>query len=721
MKILKRLTVVIAVLAILFSMPITAFANNNIPYSTYAYNYDGEPVESPHAYTPSVVFKGSDINISDFSSPADMCLDNQNNIYIADTENARVVAISSDFSNARIISNFNFNGKDYSFVRPTGLYITDDGELFVADSTGINIYVFSKELECIRIIEQPKSNLLPDDFSYIPVKISVDKAGRIYIISEGNTYGVVALDKNGEFSTFIGAQKVGVSVIDKLWRKFMTAEQKKRTLSYVPTNYNNINIDEKGFLYVTATYSNINAVVQAIQSRSTDNRYAMIKKLNSSGEDVLLRNGAFPPCGDVEITLSTDGNSTNTDILYGPSSITDVAVGFDGVYSLADQKRGKIFSYDRNGNLLYAFGGTGYQEGLFRKLSAIDYSSDNRIYALDSNAGSITVFAPTGYGELVQKAINLTANRKYEESVGVYEQLLLENTNFDLANIGIGTAKMRQGKFEEAMYYYKLANDVDNYSEAYSEYRREKLSDYILIIPIAVVIICIAISYFFKFIKNYNSKTPVARTEKRSFMQEFGYAFHVIFHPFDGFWELKRSKRGSARAATVILALATVSMLFRGIGLGYIYTGKPENDFNLGVNLIVIIGVVAIWCISNWCLTSLMYGEGGLKDIYIASCYSLLPLVFFTIPATVLSNYITQNELMFVNFLFTIGYLWVGLLLFVAVLSTHDYQLGTNVITVTLTIVGMIIIVFLMLLFVNLIGQMFSMFANIYKEITFRL
>ncbi len=721
MKILKRTAVFVIAMAVLFSIPFVTSAYNNIPYSTYAYNYDGDPVESPHAYIPSVVIKGSDLSVGELSAPADMCLDGDGNIYIADTDNARVVVISNDFKSAKVLKDFSLDAKQYSFTRPTGLYVTEKGELYVADSTGINIYVFSKDLQCKRVIEKPVSDLLPDDFSYIPVKISVDKAGRMYIISEGNTYGVVALDKNGKFSTFIGAQKVGVSVIDKLWRKFMTAEQKKRTLSYVPTNYNNINIDEKGFLYVTATYSNINAVVQSIKSRSTDNRYAMIKKLNSSGEDVLIRNGAFPPCGDVEITLSTDGNSTNTDILYGPSSITDVAIGQNGIYSLMDQKRGKIFSYDKNGNLLYAFGGTGYQQGLFRQLSAIEYDKQNRIFALDSNAGSITVFSPTGYGTLVQKAIKLTDERKYEESVSVYEELLLENSNFDLANIGIGTAKMRQGEYEQAMHYFKLANDVDNYSEAYGEHRREKLSNYILLIPIVVVLVCLVIALFFKFAKNFNDRTPVARNAKRSFAQEFMYAFHVIFHPFDGFWELKRSKRGSVKAATVILTLALLSMLFRGIGLGYIYTGNPENDFNLFLNAVVILGVVAIWCISNWCLTSLMYGEGGLKDIYIASSYSLLPLVFFTVPATVMSNFVTQNELMFINFFFTLGYIWVGFLLFVAVLSTHDYQLGTNVITVVLTLVGMIIIVFLMLLFVNLIGQMFSMFSNVYKEITFRL
>ena len=167
--------------------------------------------------------------------------------------------------------------------------------------------------------------------------------------------------------------------------------------------------------------------------------------------------------------------------------------------------------------------------------------------------------------------------------------------------------------------------------------------------------------------------------------------------------------------------LVIVSLLFRTVGLGYIYTGQPENDSNLFLTLVVILGVVAIWCISNWCLTSLMYGEGGLKDIYIASCYALMPIVFFTITATILSNFVTHNELKFVNFFFKVGYLWAAFLLFCAVLSTHDYQFGTNVITVALTLVGMIIIVFLMMLFVNLIGQMISMFSNIYNEITFRL
>lgn len=247
----------------------------------------------------------------------------------------------------------------------------------------------------------------------------------------------------------------------------MTKEQKRRTRKTVPSNYNSIAIDQKGFLYVTSSYSNTSAVMQAINTRSTDNRYAMIKKLTPSGDDVLMRTGFFPPAGDVSIQLNTSGNEVNTDIRYGPSIITDVALGENGVYSLMDQKRGKIFTYDADGNLLYAFGGTGYQPGLFQQLTAIDYSG-SRLYALDGVSGSITRYEFTAYGSKVQEAIALTEARRYDESVAVYQEIQCEKTTISiLANIGTGSAMMRQGDYEQAMVYYKNANMVSDYSQCF--------------------------------------------------------------------------------------------------------------------------------------------------------------------------------------------------------------------------------------------------------------
>ena len=39
------------------------------------------------------------------------------------------------------------------------------------------------------------------------------------------------------------------------------------------------------------------------------------------------------------------------------------------------------------------------------------------------------------------------------------------------------------------------------------------------------------------------------------------YALHVVVHPFDGFWDLKNEKLGTASAATIIVILVLMTRL----------------------------------------------------------------------------------------------------------------------------------------------------------------
>ena len=90
----------------------------------------------------------------------------------------------------------------------------------------------------------------------------------------------------------------------------------------------------------------------------------------------------------------------------------------------------------------------------------------------------------------------------------------------------------------QAMQYFKYAYDTVNYSEAYSAYRKEWVEDYVILIPIIIVAICLLISWFFRHAKKVN-KRGHAYKEKRSLGEELWYAIYVIFHPFDGFWDIK--------------------------------------------------------------------------------------------------------------------------------------------------------------------------------------
>lgn len=52
---------------------------------------------------------------------------------------------------------------------------------------------------------------------------------------------------------------------------------------------------------------------------------------------------------------------------------------------------------------------------------------------------------------------------------------------------------------------------------------------------------------------------------------------------------------------------------------------------------------------ANWCLTTLFDGEGSFKDVFIAACYSTVPLSFLVIISTVLTNFLTISEGGFVS------------------------------------------------------------------------
>ena len=62
----------------------------------------------------------------------------------------------------------------------------------------------------------------------------------------------------------------------------------------------------------------------------------------------MKRNGFFDPGGEVDVFYAKD-----------VSKISDVALGPEGMWTILDYKRSKLFTYDQQGNLLFAFGDGG--------------------------------------------------------------------------------------------------------------------------------------------------------------------------------------------------------------------------------------------------------------------------------------------------------------------------------------------------------------------------
>ena len=692
-------------------------ANASSAYQTYTYSLQGYPLYSPDAYVAdsNIVdseFMGLDVPLN---GPNDLVSDDKGNIYIADTNNNRIICLDRYYKAKFYLTSFvNEHGVNDRLSKPEGVFVTKD-RIWVCDTGSQRIVVFDRAGEFIKIVEAPESNLFGDSALYTPVAVAVDQYNRLFVVSRTTNQGIIVMNEDGDFTGFIGAQAVAISAWDIIWRRFQTDEQKEMQTQYVSTEFNNITIDADGFIYVTTSSIADNLVDSAIKSKAKDGTNLPVKMLNTNGDEIMKRNGFWPPAGEVNYS------SKSTDEITGVSRIIDVAIGEEGTWSIIDEKRQRVYTYDSNGNLLFAFGDNdknGKMLGAFSNVEAITYQGD-KMLILDKQNNSITVFNRTEYGDTLISAIAAENDQDFELAINKWTEVLKLNSNFDAAYVGIGQAMYRKGAYEESLQYFEAAYDTENWSRSFQEIRREAMQKYLLILVAGIVAIIIALSFANKKIKEINKKTAVMGG-KRTFVQELLYGFHVIFHPFDGFWDLKHERRGSVRASIVFIALAIGTFYYQSIGQGYLF--NPEGDYSsILVQITGVLVPLLLFVLANWCLTTLFEGEGSFKDIFIACSYSLLPLPMLIIPATIASNVVTLSEQGIITMLSTIAFIWLGLLIFFGTQVTHDYTMGKNIITIIGTAIGMIFIIFIALLFTTLIAKMVGLVTNIVTEIQYRM
>ncbi len=713
-KAMKLLLVVFCVILVMGAFPVSAAE----PYQTYTYSSEGYALWSPAAYEPHQMIDSKYIGLYDdedgiaFDEASDIEADAEGNIYLSDTKNNRIVIMDEFYKLKTTITVFeNEYGSTDSLNTPRGLFVRD-GELYVCDSENNRIVVFYTDGSYSRTIDKPTSSLFGEDSLYKPVAVAVDQYGQVFVVSSTTYQGVILMTQEGDFTGFIGAQKVVYSVFDIIWRRFMTEEQLKRQAQYISTEFNNLTIDSDGFVYVTTSAIEESKQAAAIQSKEAD--YSPIKKLNSAGDEIMKRNGFFDPGGEVDFTTIAGMKTRYT----GPSTIVDVAVGEEGSWSIIDSKRNKVFTYDQNGNLLFAFGDDGQQLGNLLSLTAITYQGSHMIL-LDKMSDSFTVYRRTDYADRLIDALRFENNRDFDEAIDAWKDVLRHNNNFDAAYIGVGKALYRESRYEEAMKYFESAYDTANYSLAYKEVRKEWIEQYFIFIPIVLIAVILLWRLFKKYAKRVNYETSIS-TAKRTYVQELLYVFHLMYHPFDGFWDLKHEKRGSVRAANTIVALTILAFFYQSVGSGYI--ANPTKSYSTIFAQVLTVGVpLLLWVVANWCLTTLFDGEGSLKDIYIACGYAIAPLPILTVISTILTNVLTAEEMAIATLLTAISFIWAGLLLFLGMAVTHDYSMGKNMITVIGTLLAMVVIMFVAILFGTLIGKMVSFVSALSVEISYRL
>jgi len=198
------------------------------------------------------------------------------------------------------------------------------------------------------------------------------------------------------------------------------------------------------------------------------------------------------------------------------------------------------------------------------------------------------------------------------------------------------------------------------------------------------------------------------------------FAFHVLVHPFDGFYDIRHENRGRLIVVWINLLLVGVSFSFLKQYVGFPFQTNDISLLNSFFDMVVLLVIFFLFCLANWSATTLMSGEGRFKDIVKACGYALTPINILLIPATLISRVLAVDEGAFYLMLIYLAVIWFAFLMFVGILTIHNYTALRTVAAFVFTIAAALIIIFLSLLVIMIFTQITGVLSSLYKELSYR-
>ena len=202
--------------------------------------------------------------------------------------------------------------------------------------------------------------------------------------------------------------------------------------------------------------------------------------------------------------------------------------------------------------------------------------------------------------------------------------------------------------------------------------------------------------------------------------EKIKYLFYTLFHPMDGFYRIRHQEKGSVPIAVLSVILMSFAFTANRLLVGFVVNDVDPRSVDSVYELMSVLILFALMCISNWSVTCLMNGEGRLKDIAVAIGYGTVPVTITLILATILSEFIADGEQAFYLVLLYVGITYGIIVMLIGIMQVHNYTLGKTILTLILTFAAFLVIVFLILLLFDLTGKVMTFFKSIYTEIIFR-
>ncbi|MBO4432629.1 MAG: YIP1 family protein [Clostridia bacterium] len=670
---------------------------NDVPNNTYTYwNGKSAPYSSTAVYNFKKVLTAADIGYK-YTSLTDISNDENGNSYVLDSESSSVFILDKNY---KVKSSFSSSGGKADFTGAQGIEYRK-GKIFVCDTNNERVLVFSTKGKLLSKMLLPQSSLIPEDFLFRPCKVGVDSSGYVYVLSEGSYYGAILYSPSGEFLGFYGSNTVQTGVgtaLETIWENLtMTNEKRANSQRKLPYQFSDLYVDQYDFVYTSTGRTNTAEIEKG-----------QIKRLNPGGVNVL-------DSGD--IVFADRRNATvrfrNAGWTVYPN-ICSVIADKDGFVYCVDREASKIFIFDSNCNYISVMGGGNGdvdQVTAFKKISAIGLCGTD-IIVLDEKKNNMVIMERTEYGNKFLNAQRQVLAGDYSESLPLWQSVIAQDRNNQLAYTGIAKAYLANKDYQAALQFAKDGMDYETYDQAKTYIRNDYLKNNFNVIAVFILVIMSAVI----------AVVIILRKKKLAFALPVSVknALSVFTSPVDAFKTIKEKNTGSGLIATVLMALCYISVVAKNEWGGFQFIGDTEGAFNSALTLLKTIGAIVLFSISNWAVASLMQGRGTLKEIYIVTCYSLTPFIISNFLYALLSNFVSLSEGAFLDIMAVALLIYTGFIFVLGLMNIHDISFGRFLGITLLSLFGILVVVFVGIVVFMLAQQLYKFFMTMAVEIIYR-
>ncbi|MCM3749053.1 hypothetical protein M3223_16985 [Paenibacillus pasadenensis] len=672
-------------IALIVIMLFPASASASEPYDTFYVNHGtGQEWISymQDVYTTGDMIVGS--GDTALNRPADLFVADNDDIYVADTGNNRVVQLDDKGKWIRAIGTEEGPGR---LSGPEGVFVTHDGMIYVADTGNQRVVIYNSEGVFTKELKKPDSQFLPESYYFVPVKIVVDDRNVLYAVSRGSYQGLMRIGKEDEFTGFFGGNKSSATLMDRIKRLIFTEEQLEKETAIRPQEVSNVTLSDEGFIFTTTTGAESDQIKQ----------------------------------------LSAGGSNSLKGVKHDSAQLVDVALDSNQFIYVLDQRlssretrgKGTITIYSPSGTELFRFGKTLQepdQRGILSNPVSIDINSRNDLLVLDSNLNLIQMYNRTGFGTTFFQAATDYYEGDYEKSKANWQEVVEQNELISLIYSGLAEVANKEGNIEAAMEYFKITYDAEGYSEAFWTYRMRWIEKYFVLTLVSLLALWLLYRFAVK---------PYAGALKRRLpkvvqmvLDDLQTALYTMIHPYDGFYRLK-----GRNVSYLTLGIIAILIIFVKIVSLY-WTGFTFNPINLKavvwwIDLLPFLAPIVTWIVANYLVSTIKDGEGRFREVFQGSIFAMVPFVVFSIPIMILSNILVLEEKVLISSLSIVMWLWIITLFIVKAQVTHNFEFIENIRNSITTAITIGIIWIFIAVSAGLTFNLWDFGYQLYKEVTF--